>query len=390
MYELYIKLNSLVIFRDLLNNKLIKTLQELIYMSPKEDEYIKKYCEFVSLLYSKSTDNLSDYILKKVLENENIYIKLSCKGKVHTNIQSSLNRELLILQELSQLELYLQQDFNTSIDLPKYEINYHDFTKIYTDHIINLPIHGYGVYAKYHVFTVKDKKIMPVKHPDTQQIDNMFSYENERQKVFENTVALLEGKTSANVLLYGDAGTGKSSTIKAVANELFNRGLRLIEVKKHQLFQIPDILDSLSDNPLKFILFIDDLSFTSDDDNFAALKAILEGSVSAKGKNLAVYATSNRRHLVKETFSARNGDDVHVSETLQELMSLSARFGLSINYSKPDRDAYILIVNRFAQLYELGIPQDELIKKAEAFAIRGHGRSPRSAKQFIEQLKAKE
>lgn len=123
-------------------------------------------------------------------------------------------------------------------------------------------------------------------------------------------------------------GTGKSSTVKAVANAFADEGLRLIEVKKNQLYQIPDLVETLSANPLKFILFIDDLSFSTNDNDFAALKAILEGSVSSRSSNLAVYATSNRRHLVKETFSDREGDEIHLADTMQELMSLSARFAL--------------------------------------------------------------
>ena len=143
----------------------------------------------------------------------------------------------------------------------------------------------------------------------------MPGYEREREKVIANTRALLEGKPANNVLLYGDAGTGKSSAIKAIANAFADQGLRLVEVKKNQLYQIPDLIDQLAANPLKFILFIDDLSFSSNDDNFAALKAILEGSVGGRARNIAVYATSNRRHLIKETLTDRTGDDIHEADT---------------------------------------------------------------------------
>ena len=132
--------------------------------------------------------------------------------------------------------------------------------------------------------------------------------------------------------MYGDAGTGKSSTVKAVCNYCHDKGLRLIELKKSDLRHIPDLIDTLSKNPLKFILFIDDLSFTKDDNDFSALKAVLEGSVAAKTGNIAIYATSNRRHLVKETFSDREGDEVHRGDTMQELVSLSERFGLTITF----------------------------------------------------------
>ena len=176
--------------------------------------------------------------------------------------------------------------------------------------------------------------------------------------------------------------------MKAIANEYFHEGLRLVEVKKNQLYQIPELVDGLAANPLKFILFIDDLSFTANDDNFAALKAILEGSVGGRSKNIAVYATSNRRHLIKETLSDREGDDIHHGDTMQELMSLSARFGLTITFSRPDKERFVAIVRELAAQYGVDMPEEKLIVKAEAFAIRAGGRSPRVAKQFIELVKS--
>jgi len=189
------------------------------------------------------------------------------------------------------------------------------------------------------------------------------------------------------MLLYGDAGTGKSSTIKAVAHHLAPQGLRIIEVKKNQLYQIPKLLEELSDNPLKFILFIDDLSFSGNDDNFSALKATLEGSISGCGDNAVIYATSNRRHLVKESFGDRAGDELHLNDSMQETMSLAARFGLTITFQKPDKDEYLSIVKSLAAEYGIEMDEEELFKKAEAHAIRKNGRSPRTAKQFIELLK---
>ena len=204
----------------------------------------------------------------------------------------------------------------------------------------------------------------------------------------EHTRALLAGSPANNVLLYGDAGTGKSSTVKAIANEYAADGLRLVEVKKNQLYQIPDLMDQLAANPLKFILFIDDLSFSSNDDNFAALKAILEGSVGGRARNIAVYATSNRRHLIKETLTDRTGDDIHEADTRQELMSLSARFGLTVTFQRPEKARFAAILEELAKQHHIQMPMEELLVKAEAFAIRAGGRSPRVAKQFIEQCES--
>ena len=199
---------------------------------------------------------------------------------------------------------------------------------------------------------------------------------------------MLSGKPAVNVLLYGDAGTAKSSSVKAIANEFAADGLRLVEVKKNQLYQIPALLDSLAQNPLKFILFIDDLSFSANDDNFAALKAILEGSVGGRSQNVVVYATSNRRHLIKETLSDRSGDDIHEADTRQELMSLSARFGLTVTFQRPDKVRFEEILLDLAKQYGVQMPSDQLFIKGEAFAIRAGGRSPRVARQFIELLSA--
>ena len=249
-------------------------------------------------------------------------------------------------------------------------------------------VKGYGMFARYHVFALENGRLVPVRYPDPQRLSELPGYEQEREKVIANTRALLEGRPANNVLLYGDAGTGKSSTVKAIANEFAPDGLRLIEVKKNQLYQIPALMDELAKNPLKFILFIDDLSFTSNDDNFAALKAILEGGVGGRSHNVAVYATSNRRHLVKETMADRSGDDLHAMDTRQELMSLSARFGLTVTFQQPDKDRYDRILLELAKQYNVQMPSDQLFIKGAAFALRAGGRSPRVAKQFVELLAA--
>jgi predicted AAA+ superfamily ATPase len=392
LQDLNIKLHSLVIFRNLLKDKVIIHLQELLSCDTENTiEQVSRYSAFASALLEER-ENLTDYILSKVLEDENVYVLRSAEGlKVDGAIEESLRYELKVLEQVSRL---------TAKDLRR-AINYHgflaswntsslDFTAIYIDRIKDISLYGYGILAKYHVFMIKDLSITPVKYPDNIRLCQLEGYESERKIVVDNTLALLKGKPAANVLLRGDAGTGKSSTVKAVANEFRDRGLRLIEITKRQLRDMPIIMDTISRNPLKFILFIDDLSFTKDDDDFGALKGILEGSVSTKASNVVIYATSNRRHLVKESFSDRRGDDIHINDTIQELLSLSDRFGLSVTFSKPDKKQFLEIVHGLADKYQVKLSAEKLELEAERFALRHNGRSPRVARQFIEYLKANE
>lgn len=387
LIDLNIKLSSLTIFRQLLQDPVIHSFQKLMDTLDKKDlnPQVNAYADFTSALYRENS-NLSIYLNTLICNDENFYVKTKASGKeTSIVVEKSLDAELDILEELIHVTSSMVK---SAIDykgfLPDWENSYLDLHHDYKERIEHLPVTGYGVYAKYTTFHLENGEICPVQYPDSQSIDQLFGYERERDLVLKNTQALLSGEGASNMLLYGDAGTGKSSTIKAVCNALAPQGLRLLEVKKNELYQLPYLMDELAANPLKFVIFIDDLSFTSNDDNFSALKAILEGSVSACGNNITIYATSNRRHLVKETMGERAGDELHLNDTLQETMSLAARFGLTITYQRPDKDEYLNIVKNLAAEYGITTPEEELFKKAEAHAIRRNGRSPRVAKQFIE------
>ena len=380
------KLSSLVIFRNLLENPLFVRLRELI-----EAVTVDNYCRFVKELYSHS-ENLTEYVLELILEDENSYVVKRGEGISAGELETEcLANELAILEETAKIPY----DFFTSeIDydgfLPRYNVSELDFSQLYAQRLLEIRKIGFGKFSTHHVFVMTDDDLEPVDYPDPISLSQLSGYEEERKEVVDNTLALLSGKPANNCLLYGDCGTGKSSTVKAVANEYKYLGLRLIEIKKKQLHLIPKIIEKIAKNPLKFILFIDDLSFSEDDDDYAALKAALEGSVSSNSPNMIIYATSNRRHLVKETFSSRQGDELHFNDTVQELMSLSERFGLTVTFMKPDKKLYLSIVEALAEKYELKTPMQEILVRAEAFALSRSGRSPRCAKQFVEYLKGSE
>lgn len=389
--RLALERDSVVIFRSLDDNGVINELITMLSIDTENiSEYMLCYCNVVDNLYQNGISNLSEYILKAVLENDNFYIRKSAKGEnIPQEMTDCLINELKFFQELAEL---VPEDFLDEIDydgfMPKWINSPVDIAGSYLERLKLIHQYGYGKYAQYIMFSMNGRDITPVKYPDRQKLSELYGYERERQAVIDNTLALIEGKKAQNVLLYGDAGTGKSSTVKAVVNEFADRGLRLVEITKEQLKNIPVIIDELSENPLKFIIFIDDLSFTSGEDCFGALKAALEGSVSARSDNIAIYATSNRRHLIKESFSDREGDDIHQNDTMQEMLSLSARFGLRVNFSRPDKKNYTAIAIELARAHGINIPDNEIILKAEQFAISsGNGRSPRTAKQFVNQLK---
>ena len=372
-------LQSLAVFRGILKNETIEKLLAFL-VGPTADSY----GSFVGSLYEHG-DSLTDLLIETVAEDENPYLKrLAEFREVPANIDEAARNELAFLQRLSRLtseEAWAAA--GEGIPSARWSVSEKDFLEIYRERIAALHTRGFGIFAKYHVFAFREGKLVPIKNPDAQRLSQLSGYEMEREKVIANTRALLNDKPAPNVLLYGDAGTGKSSTVKAIANEYRDNGLRLIELTKAQLGELPLVIEKIAGNPLKFIIFIDDISFSADDDNFSALKAVLEGSAAAKTSNMTIYCTSNRRHIVKERFSDRNGDDIHASDTREELVSLSERFGLKVAFLKPNKDTYLKIVESLAQEYGIECDAD-LFTRAEAYALRRSGRSGRAAKHFIE------
>ncbi len=378
------RLDTLAVFRALLDDPVVAALRQYLSSQTAPD-----YAAFVSALYAANGGALDAHLLRLCAESDNVCARMAARGEpLPDYLHQTLADELQTLQAAASLShADLQQPLQESVPLPGFASPGADLSAAYQRRLSEVGKRGFGMFARHTMFLVDDGgALTPVAHPDPILPEDLVDYERERTIVLENTKALLAGKPAANMLLTGDAGTGKSSTVKAVANALAPEGLRLAELRREQLPLLPAVLAQLAENPLKFILFIDDLSFLTDDESFNALKAALEGGLSARSKNVVIYATSNRRHLVKERFSDREGDDVHCSDTLQELKSLSDRFGLQVTFQRPDKATYLHIVEQLARDQGLALPSEALRAEAERAALSRGGRSARLARQVVDQL----
>lgn len=384
------RLASVSVFRGVLRHAPMQALADYLKLPPEADE-ITRRDRFACFVHSLAADDFSwSKCLKRlVLPDENRHVVLAAQ---HADIPASIRRntdvELELFSDLSRLTPEELCASSAGLPVPQFDSEPVDFKALYARRLAHPEHYGYGIFATASMFSVSDGHIVPVTSADAIRLDSFIGYQDERRQVLENTQALVEGRPAANVLLCGDAGTGKSSTVKACANHFADRGVRLIELRKDQLFCLADIMGAIVGNPLKFIIFIDDLSFNRNDDCFSMLKAVLEGGASAKADNAVIYATSNRRHIVKESFSEReDGDDLHRNDTVQELMSLSDRFGLTVYFERPNKALYLDIIHQLADRFGIPTSRQELDLKAEAFALARGSRSPRAAEQFINSLR---
>jgi predicted AAA+ superfamily ATPase len=273
-----------------------------------------------------------------------------------------------------------------------------DWGNVLLDFAAYIHAGGAGLLGQYHSFrwNVSSREMEGVPNPDPIALADLFGYEDQRSVVLSNTRRFLNGKPANNLLLYGDRGTGKSATIKALGNEFAGRGLRLLEVRKENLSELPLIMETVGCRALRFVLFVDDLAFEEMDDSFTALKALLEGGLERQPSNTVIYATSNRRHFVKERRSDRGSEDLRDFDTMQEQLSLSDRFGLTVVYSSPTQDEYLYIAESIALRRGLLAGADEdpspaAEEKRRLFrenCLRWerwfNGRSPRTAAQYVD------
>lgn len=251
--------------------------------------------------------------------------------------------------------------------------------------------HGVGLLAQYKALRWQ-AGLVGIAHPDRVQVTDLVGYESQKEALLKNTAFLLNGYPALHVLLYGSRGSGKSSLVKGLLHQYGAAGLRLIEVAKADLTALPAIVETLRDLPQKFIIFVDDLSFEEDEDAYKALKVVLEGNLTARSQNVVVYATSNRRHLIREFFGDRprpsDSDEIHAWDTMQEKLSFSDRFGLTLTFEPADQKTYLQMIHHLAQQAGITIASEALEHQALQWATRHNGRSGRSARQFVDFLSA--
>jgi hypothetical protein len=277
----------------------------------------------------------------------------------------------------------------TSIKLQLERTNWAEDVKVFAAYYRQ---HGTGIAAMFSALRWHQGELVGIAYADRVELDDLVGYGGQQEALLKNTEFLLKGYPALHVLLYGSRGSGKSSLVKALLNRYRHDGLRLVEVAKSELRDLPAIADQLRPLPQKFILFVDDLSFEEDEDDYKALKVVLEGNLTARSQNVVIYATSNRRHLIREFFGDRprpkDGDEIHAWDTVQEKLSFSDRFGLTLTFEPPDQTTYLQIVHHLANQANLGLNQDDLEFQALQWATRHNGRSGRTARQFIDFLRA--
>ena len=254
---------------------------------------------------------------------------------------------------------------------------------------------GVGMFGLNKAFRINEHaqgevEFVPINNMEQVVLSDLIGYETQKRKLIENTEAFVKGKKANNVLLFGDSGTGKSTSIKAIVNQYYDQGLRMIEIYKHQFKNLSTVIAAIKNRNYKFIIYMDDLSFEEHEIEYKFLKAVIEGGVETKPDNILIYATSNRRHLIRETWNDRNDqdtlDDKHHSDTVEEKLSLVNRFGVTINYNKPAPKEYADIVKELAKRNGISMPEEELVSEARRWEMAHGGISGRTAQQFINYL----
>lgn len=389
--------SNLLVYRNILNDELIKKYNSLLrqyFKQVNKEEFENEYYSLCSLLMLNGYDSITDYISFKILEDENIFSVKREKGKsIDEKIKKAVHHDLSLFKKIYEIPLKGMAsgagDFDNFINyscsgvltelLKNNKVDeIYDF--IYSDYELN----GCGKFRNNYAFSLNSNgELIPVENFYPVNMESIYGYERQKHKIIENTNKFINGKYALNGLLVGDSGTGKSTTVKALIPMFKDKKLRLIEIDKENLHHISKIIDILKNRGMYFIIFIDDLSFESNENSYKYLKSAVEGSIYEQPSNILFYVTSNRKHLIKENMIDRQ-NEVHMRDAINEQTSLADRFGLTILYSEPNQNEYFEIVIGLAETYNIKYEsKEQLLADAKKFAMQNGGRTGRTAVQFV-------
>ncbi len=326
--------------------------------------------------------------LKKLFDYDFSHIEqaldIDCFSHI-SNYKAIVKKELMYNKNVSEKVQSLSEKLEQAEDEVEF---FQAVTKFYKEY-------GVGMFGLNKAFRIQERsqgdiEFLPINNMEKVMLDDLVGYEIQKKKLMDNTEAFVQGRKANNVLLFGDSGTGKSTSIKAIVNEYYEQGLRMIEIYKHQFKDLSNVISQIKNRNYKFIIYMDDLSFEEFEIEYKFLKAVIEGGVETKPDNILIYATSNRRHLIKENWSDRSdveqSDGMHRSDTMEEKLSLVHRFGVTINYSKPTQKEYFHIVVELARKNQIAMSEQELCAEANKWELSHGGISGRTAQQFVNYL----
>ena len=397
--ELRAALLGLSAYKALREEPLLKAVGNLLdgLAAGRGEEALGAYTDVVLALQEAGAHGMGDGLLALLRYRETPYPRaLTGPAGADAVLEAAARRDVNVLKRrrgldcgavLEKLTGLLGPEFAPVLEeLPRWQagadFDFDGLTAFYREH-------GAGLFARYRAFVWTDGALIPVHEPDCPDEEEMMGYTLQRDQVIANTRALLEGRRVNDVLLYGDSGTGKSATVTCLLSVPDFGNLRLIEVQKEGLRDMPALIRSLRGRQQKFILFIDDLAFDQDDNTYSVVKTILEGGLEKRPDNVAIYATSNRRLLVRQTFSDRAGDEVDIRETIAEKTALSDRFGLRIPYLALNKAEFLELIEQLADQAGVSMDRGELMREAVKWDMKFPGRTPRGARQFIASLSAR-